>query len=107
MQRPDSESGLCELLYLDGTQILQDWCLQMQAARNKFSDFSLRIRLPSSRAQRKSVRATMSIWEKPIYRLRSKRRKEIVIDVTSSVSPGLAPNKVIVELIKFLKEKGV
>jgi hypothetical protein len=49
----------------------------------------------------------MSIWKKPIYRLVSKRGKQILIDVTSSVSPGLPPNKTVAELVKFLREKGV
>lgn len=49
----------------------------------------------------------MSIWKKPIYRLKSKRGKEIFVDVTSSVSPGLPPNKAIAGLIEFLRNKDV
>lgn len=49
----------------------------------------------------------MSIWKKPIYRLTSHRGKNILIDVTSSVSPGLPPNKAVTELVKFLRKKDV
>jgi hypothetical protein len=65
------------------------------------------MRLPSLRASPRSVRATMSIWKKPIYRLTSKRGKPILIDVTSSVSPGLPPNKAIKELVDFLRNKNI
>src|SRR2546425_970252 len=53
------------------------------------------------------IRPTMAIWQKPLYQLRSKKGKSIVIDVTSSVSPGLPPNKALTGLIEFLKEKKV
>jgi hypothetical protein len=49
----------------------------------------------------------MSIWKKPIYRLISKRGKNIFIDVTSSVSPGLPPNKAVIELVDFFRSKDV
>jgi SAM-dependent methyltransferase len=49
----------------------------------------------------------MSIWKKPIYRLTSKRGKDILIDVTSSVSPGLPPNKAVSELVAFFRNKDV
>src|SRR2546429_616534 len=77
----------------------------MQAARNKFS--LLEMRVASLRASPRSVRATMSIWKKPIYRLTSKRGKDILIDVTSSVSPGLPPNKAVTELVDFFRNKDV
>jgi len=85
----------------------KDWCLQMQATRSKYSDFLLRVRLPSSRTLRKPVRAIMSIWKKPIYRLKSKRGKEIFVDVTTSVSPGLPPNKAIRGLVKFFRGRNI
>ena len=47
------------------------------------------------------------IWQKPLYELTAKNGKKIIVDVTSSVSPGLPPNKVITSLIDFLKQKGV
>jgi len=47
------------------------------------------------------------IWEKPLYELRAKSGKNIIIDVTTSVSPGLPPNKVVIDLIPFLKGKKV
>lgn len=49
-----------------------------------------------------------SYWQSPIYLLTSKQGKRISIDVTSSVSAGLPPNRVILdELIPFLKSKKV
>src|SRR5437667_10433899 len=49
----------------------------------------------------------MAIWQKPLYQLTTKNGKKIVIDVTSSVSPGLPPNKVIDTLIPFFQQKNV
>lgn len=77
----------------------------MQAARNKLSLSGMRVSF--LRASPRSVRATMSIWEKPIYRLTSKRGKDISIDVTSSVSPGLPPNKAIRGLVRFFRNKDI
>jgi hypothetical protein len=49
-----------------------------------------------------------TLWETPFYPLTAKSGKKIVVDVTSSVSPGSPPNKVFGEtLIAFFKEKGV
>jgi len=46
------------------------------------------------------------LWQKPIYPLKSKSGKNIVIDVTTSVSLGLPPHQVVKkELIPFLKRK--
>ncbi|NIM94971.1 MAG: hypothetical protein GTO18_14820 [Anaerolineales bacterium] len=47
-------------------------------------------------------------WSKPIYELKTRSRKTIYIDVTTSVSPGLPPNKVLLEeVIPFFKRKKV
>lgn len=48
------------------------------------------------------------LWEKPLYVLRSKAGKQITIDVTSSVSPGLRPHGVVrKELVELFRAKGV
>jgi SAM-dependent methyltransferase len=47
------------------------------------------------------------LWETPIYRFNSILKKEILIDVTTSVSPGIPPNKVVTERLipLFVKRK--
>jgi len=77
----------------------------MQAVRSNLNLSGMR--LPSLRASPRSARASMSMWEKPIYRLMSKRGKPIFIDVTTSVSPGLPPNKAIRGLIKFFRNRNI
>ncbi len=47
------------------------------------------------------------LWLKPFYELTAKSGKKIIIDVTSSVAPGLPPNKVVTELTTFLKHRNV
>jgi hypothetical protein len=47
------------------------------------------------------------MWEKPIYRLKSKRGNFVDIDVTTSCAPGLKPNEVFDKIIKFFKRKNV
>jgi hypothetical protein len=48
------------------------------------------------------------IWKSPIYTLQSKSGKRITIDVSSSVSAGLPPNKIFHDvLIKLFRENGV
>ena len=48
------------------------------------------------------------MWSSPLYSLTTKDRKKVVIDVTSSVSAGLPPNKVLAEsVIRFFRKKGV
>lgn len=39
------------------------------------------------------------LWTSPLYRLKTPAGKEVVIDVTSSVSPGLASNSIITDVI--------
>ncbi len=47
-------------------------------------------------------------WSTPIYELQARGGKTIRIDVTTSVSPGLSANKVVVDqVIPFLKKKRV
>jgi SAM-dependent methyltransferase len=47
-------------------------------------------------------------WESPIYRYRDRKGKDIWIDVTTSVSPGLPPKKVLRDtMIPFFEERGV
>lgn len=47
-------------------------------------------------------------WEKPVYKFRNWAGEEIVIDVTTSVSPGLPPNHVLIDkVIPFLRENNV
>jgi hypothetical protein len=46
------------------------------------------------------------LWSKPIYEF-SKGGKKIIIDVTTSVSPGLAPNKVVTDLVPFFERQNV
>lgn len=46
------------------------------------------------------------LWESPIYRFKSILQKEVYIDVTTSSSPGLPPNKLLRDtLIPFFKKK--
>jgi hypothetical protein len=48
------------------------------------------------------------LWSSPIYQLVSKAGKRVTIDVTTSVSAGLPPNKLVGDiLIKFFRNKGV
>jgi hypothetical protein len=47
------------------------------------------------------------MWERPIYKLAAKNGKKVTIDVTSSVSAGLPPNKIVRDLIRFFRQKGV
>ena len=48
------------------------------------------------------------LWESPIYRFKALLSKEVVIDVTSSVSPGIPPNKLIQKaIIPFFKKRKV
>ncbi len=47
------------------------------------------------------------IWLKPFYQLTSRGGKKVIIDVTSSVAPGLPPNKAVTDLTSFLKQKRV
>lgn len=47
-------------------------------------------------------------WKSPIYQLKSVGGKNLLIDVTTSVSPGLAPHKVLEEVvIPYFKDKKV
>jgi hypothetical protein len=43
------------------------------------------------------------MWERPLYRLKAKNKRFVDIDVTTSCSPGLKPNKALKEVITFLK----
>ena len=45
---------------------------------------------------------SMPLRETPYYRFNSLRKKEILIDVTTSVSPGIPPNKVVREKLILL-----
>lgn len=48
------------------------------------------------------------MWETPLYSLQSEKGKQVVIDVTTSVAPGLQPNKLVREtFIPFLKARNV
>jgi hypothetical protein len=48
------------------------------------------------------------LWLSPIYQLVTRTGKRINVDVTSSVSAGLSPNKLIEgTLVKFFRSKGV
>ena len=49
----------------------------------------------------------MPLWEKPLYRLKTKKGKEVVIDVTLSVNPNLGPNKAIEEVMAFFQRSNV
>jgi hypothetical protein len=49
----------------------------------------------------------MPIWDKPLYNLKAKSGKSIIIDVTMSVNPALGPNQAITEVIEFFKRKKV
>jgi hypothetical protein len=49
-----------------------------------------------------------AVWKSPLYTLHSKAGKRITIDVASSVSAGLPPNKVFHDvLIKLFRQNGV
>ncbi len=49
-----------------------------------------------------------SLFENPIYRLTAKSGKKVTIDVTSSLSAGLPPNKVVADtLVDFFHSKHV
>jgi len=48
-----------------------------------------------------------SLWALPYYSFRDPKGKKRVIDVTSSVSPGLPPNQLTAALIDFFTRKGV
>jgi len=47
------------------------------------------------------------LWLKPLYELTAKNGKKIIIDVTSSVAPGLPPNKVVADLIPIFRKRKV
>lgn len=50
----------------------------------------------------------MATWISPIYTLKAHSGKEVTIDVTTSVSPGLPPSKVLIErIIPLFEERGV
>jgi len=47
-------------------------------------------------------------WDRPIYKLKTESGEQVLIDVTTSISPGLPPNKVIQEhIIPFFRRRGV
>ena len=46
------------------------------------------------------------MWSRPIYEF-AKGGKKIIIDVTSSVAPGLPPNKVVTDLVPFFERQNV
>jgi len=49
-----------------------------------------------------------NVWSTPVYHLIAKTGKRVAIDVTTSVSAGLPPNKLLHDtLIKFFRSKGV
>ena len=49
-----------------------------------------------------------NVWSTPVYQLVAKSGKRITVDVTTSVSAGLPPNKLFHDgLIKFFRSKGV
>lgn len=45
------------------------------------------------------------MWNSPLYPLRDSSGKNVIIDVTSSVQPGLPPNDAINEFVSFLRKK--
>lgn len=45
------------------------------------------------------------MWEKPLYRLKDHKGKQIVVDVTSSAQPGLPHNDAINGFVDLLREK--
>jgi hypothetical protein len=47
------------------------------------------------------------VWDSPIYRLSAKNGKQVVIDVTSSVSAGLEPHKIIADVAKVFRKQRV
>ena len=47
------------------------------------------------------------IWKTPLYRIKESSRKEVIIDVTTSISSGLPPKSTIFEVIPFLRSLGV
>lgn len=47
-------------------------------------------------------------WESPLYKLRAATGKEIVVDVTTSVNPGLRPHRVLKDrIIPWFRTRGV
>src|SRR5205814_1256520 len=47
-------------------------------------------------------------WESPLYKLKAATRKDVVIDVTTSVAPGLRAHKVLKEsIIPWFRARGV
>jgi len=49
-----------------------------------------------------------NVWSTPVYHLVAKTGKQIVVDVTTSVSAGLPPNKLLHDtLVNFFRSKGV
>jgi hypothetical protein len=50
----------------------------------------------------------MARWKTPVYKLTSLNGKEVVIDVTTSVSPGLPPSSILTDTaIPFLQSRNV
>src|ERR1700730_13796819 len=47
------------------------------------------------------------LWHLPYYHFKDNKGNKRIIDVTSSVSPGLPPNELTDEIIKLFKRKGV
>ncbi|SRR6266496_1570866 len=47
------------------------------------------------------------LWQQPYYRLKDHKGIKRIIDVTSSVSPGLPPNQLMDRLIELFQRKGV
>jgi hypothetical protein len=47
------------------------------------------------------------VWATPYYSLQNKEDKEIDFDVTSSMMPGLSPNKTVFSLIKYFKDNHI
>jgi hypothetical protein len=50
---------------------------------------------------------TKQLWALPYYHFKDHKGKKRIVDVTSSVSPGLPPNQVTTELIELFSRKGV
>lgn len=47
-------------------------------------------------------------WKSPVYKLAGPTGKQIIVDVTSSVSPGLPPHQVLKDkIVPWLRERGV
>ena len=49
----------------------------------------------------------MPLWDKPIYNLKTKAGKPVIIDVTLSVNPYLEPNRAITDVINFFERREV